>query len=538
MSGESVPGPAISTIALTASRVEVVDQEAVALAGHRRLRIHVEPHQRGSRHRAERVDLGPERAERGEDLVRLVLVAEHGAVDDDDLAAAEELGDVRQRRDLQHPGRRADRVRRGLRPLDVRGQDLRRLLPRPDHHAGDELLDLVQRDLHRDDDSEATAAAAQRPEQLRVLRPVGTQERAVRGDDLDGEHALGREAVLAGEPADAAAERVADDADVRRRAVQRGQALLGGRHDHVLPQRTGLDPGATVLRVDLDGAHLAHVEQQRSVERAVRRRRRAPCPERRSAGRARSRIRRRRRRRRPWSAARRRRGAGRLPGSTTGGRRPSDCHRGRRTGDGSWRSWRAPRDGLLKCPEPRTALAPEGAVFRTPGGRHARQFRRGWQRQPASADRRPALQRAAEAKPAGDPESCRRGSRDSTGGAHRARPRSRPSPATRRPSSSSIVHLAPGAVLGDAGDPQEVRAREAERAPAHEQLRIGHPARRRHAAILGIVAAAVAAVRHDLPPQFPHAPHSTKGEPDRQIGLSGSPERVMPRRQASSPPVE
>ena len=74
-----------------------------------------------------------------------------------------------------------------------------------------------------------------------------------------------------------------------------------------------------------------------------------------------------------------------------------------------------------------------------------------------------------------------------------------------------------------------MRARAAVRAPAGDQLRIGHPARPSHAAILGIVAAAVAAVRHDLPPQLPHAPHSTKGEPDRQIGLSGSPERVMPR---------
>ncbi len=218
---------------------------------------------------AERVDLGTERAERRQDLVRLVVVAEHGAVDDDDLAAAEELRDVRQRRDLQHPGRRADRVRGRLRPLDVRGQDLLRPLPRPDHHPGDELLDLVERDLHRDDDAEASTAAAQRPEQLGVLRPVGAQERAVCGDDLDGEHALGREAVLPCQPADSAAERVADDADVRRRAVQRGQTLLGGRVDHVLPQRSGLDPRATVLRVDLDGAHLAHVEQQRSVERAV-----------------------------------------------------------------------------------------------------------------------------------------------------------------------------------------------------------------------------------------------------------------------------
>ena len=308
------------------------------IAGHRRLGIHVQPDQRRSRGTVANVSISGSSSRSG---ARISFAsssrAEHGAVDDDDLAAAEELRDLRQRRDLQHPGRGADRVRRRLRPLDVAREHLRRPLPGPDHHPGDELVDRVERDLHRDDDAEAAAAAAQRPEQVGVLRPVGAHERAVGGDELDGEHALGREAVHAGQPADAAAERVADDADVRGRAVQRGEAVLGRPGTTTSSQSAPAStPGPAVLGVDLDAAHLAHVEQERPVERA--RATEAPWPV-------------------PWTtirrsrsaaycdgvddvldggrAARRRRGAGRRPGSTPGGRRRSGCRRGRRTGGGS-----------------------------------------------------------------------------------------------------------------------------------------------------------------------------------------------------------
>ena len=65
-----------------------------------------------------------------------------------------------------------------LRPLDVVRQDLLRALPRPDHHPGDELVDGIEGDLDGDDDAEAAAAAAQRPEEVGVLVPVGAQQRA------------------------------------------------------------------------------------------------------------------------------------------------------------------------------------------------------------------------------------------------------------------------------------------------------------------------------------------------------------------------
>ena len=241
-----------------------------AEARHRALRVHVQVQQRRGVDGAERVELGLELAKRRQDLGRLLLGSEHGPVDDDEPASAERLGNVGQRRDLQQASRGGHLVGRRLCPLDVAAEHVGCLLPGPDEHPGDEGVDAVEGDLDRDDDAEAAAAAAQRPEEIGVLHGVGTDERAVGGDELDGEHALGREAVLAREPADAAAERVADDADVRRGAVQGGQAGGVGGAGDVLPPGARLDAGAACVDVDLDAAQVAHVDQERPGERARR----------------------------------------------------------------------------------------------------------------------------------------------------------------------------------------------------------------------------------------------------------------------------
>ena len=70
------------------------------------------------------------------------------------------------------------------------------------HEPAEHLrADRVQRELDRGDDAEVAAAAAQRPEQVGVLVGGGADELAARGHELDGEHVVGREAVLALEPA-------------------------------------------------------------------------------------------------------------------------------------------------------------------------------------------------------------------------------------------------------------------------------------------------------------------------------------------------
>ena len=94
------------------------------------------------------------------------------------------------------------------------------------------------------------------------MLPVGA-------DDLERGDLLGRKAVLAGQPADAAAERVADDADVVRGARQRGQAVLGSRADDLAPRHTGTDPHGLRGRLDPDVPQPFGPDHQRPADAAV-----------------------------------------------------------------------------------------------------------------------------------------------------------------------------------------------------------------------------------------------------------------------------
>ena len=73
--------------------------------------------------------------------------------------------------------------------------------------------------------------------------------------------------MLARVPADAAAERVAGDADVGGRAVQGGEARSAAAGSTTsLPAGAGADPGAARAGVDLDALHLGGLQEQGAVE--------------------------------------------------------------------------------------------------------------------------------------------------------------------------------------------------------------------------------------------------------------------------------
>ncbi len=99
---------------------------------------------------------------------------------------------------------------------------------------------------------------------------VDAAQPAVRGDQLDREDAVGREAELPGIPADAAAERVAGDADVRRRAVERGEAELGRPRHDLLPLGARPHPRDAPLGVDHDAAEAVGAQQDHVVHRPER----------------------------------------------------------------------------------------------------------------------------------------------------------------------------------------------------------------------------------------------------------------------------
>ena len=75
--------------------------------------------------------------------------------------------------------------------------------------------------------------------------------------------------MLPGKPADASAEGVPDDADVSRRAVERGQPVSDGRVHDVAPQRPARHASDASDGVDLDARHARHVDQQGALERGA-----------------------------------------------------------------------------------------------------------------------------------------------------------------------------------------------------------------------------------------------------------------------------
>jgi hypothetical protein len=102
------------------------------------------------------------------------------------------------------------------------------------------------------------------------VRSVGPDVAPVGEYELDGGHAVGLQAVAAREPADAAAERVAGDADVGGGAVQPGQPVLGQEGRDALPLDARADADALRALVDRDVLQVADVDEQRVVQRAVR----------------------------------------------------------------------------------------------------------------------------------------------------------------------------------------------------------------------------------------------------------------------------
>ena len=92
-------------------------------------------------------------------------------------------------------------------------------------------------------DAEVAAAAADRPEQVRVRVAVGAHELAVRGHDVGREQVVDREPVLAHEVADAAAEGEAADADGAGVAEADAEPVLRGRDGDLAGRRARLGPG-------------------------------------------------------------------------------------------------------------------------------------------------------------------------------------------------------------------------------------------------------------------------------------------------------
>ena len=82
------------------------------------------------------------------------------------------------------------------RGLEEAGDHLRRR--RQDHHAADDLRDLVQAQLEAGGDAEVALAAADRPEEVRLGVLARLDDLAVGGDHLGREQVVDRQPVSCG----------------------------------------------------------------------------------------------------------------------------------------------------------------------------------------------------------------------------------------------------------------------------------------------------------------------------------------------------
>jgi hypothetical protein len=198
------------------------------------------------------------------------VVAEEGAHQNGEGAAAHVLGNGGQVWELPDAGP-------GHQLLGQRGQELGpgvpelgRALERKEQRAGVDLLHGVDVELDRRHDAEVAPAATQRPEQVGLMDGVRAHGVPVGRDELDRADAIRLEAVLAAQPAHAAAERVPGDAHVGRGTVKPGQAERRELGRDLLPLDAAAHAYLLSRGVDRDAVELRRVGEDRAVERAER----------------------------------------------------------------------------------------------------------------------------------------------------------------------------------------------------------------------------------------------------------------------------
>ena len=124
---------------------------------------------------------------------------------------------------------------------------------------GHDRPDRVRPEEERRHDAEVAAAAADRPVEIRVLVRAGAHLLAVGRDDVGGEEVVDRQAVLAGQVPEPAAEGQAAHAGGRDDPARHGEIVRLCRIVDVCPRTASADARRARLGVD------DHLAQQRQV---------------------------------------------------------------------------------------------------------------------------------------------------------------------------------------------------------------------------------------------------------------------------------
>ena len=113
--------------------------------------------------------------------------------------------------------------------------------------------------------AEITAAAAQAPKEVLVLRRAGRQDATVGSDHISRDEIVDRKAVLAGQPSKAATEGESGDARIGDSASSRGEPEGLGLMVELDPLHAGLGPGRTSSRIDTNALHGREVDDEAPV---------------------------------------------------------------------------------------------------------------------------------------------------------------------------------------------------------------------------------------------------------------------------------
>ncbi len=180
------------------------------------------------------------------------------------------FGQEGQRRRLAQHRPHAQLVRRAGGEVAPCTQHLAGLREGVDDQPGVDLrADRMQPELERGRHAEVAAAAAQGPEQLGLRSGRDLAQRAVGRHQAHAQQVVDGEAVLARQPAEAAAEREAGDAGGGIDSQRCGEAMRLRFAIEVGQQRARLDPRSALRRVDADLAHARHVEHQAALRDCI-----------------------------------------------------------------------------------------------------------------------------------------------------------------------------------------------------------------------------------------------------------------------------
>src|SRR6185437_17076209 len=116
---------------------------------------------------------------------------------------------------------------------------------------------------------EVAAAATHRPEQVGMVGRTGRDHLAVRRDDFDRADVVNRQAILAREPADAAAQRQPAYSDGCVIAGRESQPVRMERRRDLAPGEARAQSRYPRLRIDFKGLHQREIEDDAALDDAV-----------------------------------------------------------------------------------------------------------------------------------------------------------------------------------------------------------------------------------------------------------------------------